>query len=105
MSNKENDVILETIRERRDAWLEKYNKAEEDVHPDEGDGEYIEICEVCEGTGEYTTMEKVWAGEPHEAPIGTAHCNCEGTPRKQVYLPVEIMEQALLDEAILMNKH
>lgn len=33
-----------------------------------------EVCAECYGTGEVTTMEYVYAGEPHQAPIGTAPC-------------------------------
>lgn len=36
-----------------------------------------EICALCDGTGEVTTMETVWAGEPHTAPIGTEKCICQ----------------------------
>lgn len=32
------------------------------------------ICATCWGTGEINTMEKVYPGEPHEAPIGTQKC-------------------------------
>ena len=31
-------------------------------------------CRTCDGTGEVTTMEAVYAGEPHMAPIGTGKC-------------------------------
>lgn len=33
-----------------------------------------EVCETCGGTGEITTMERVYANEPIEAPIGSAPC-------------------------------
>lgn len=33
-----------------------------------------EVCAECHGDGEVTTMERVYAGEPHMAPIGTATC-------------------------------
>lgn len=36
-----------------------------------------QICEFCYGEGEVTTMESVWAGEPHYAPIGTQKCVCQ----------------------------
>jgi hypothetical protein len=36
-----------------------------------------DVCEDCLGTGEVTTMETVWAGEPHQAPIGTQKCHCQ----------------------------
>ncbi len=40
-----------------------------------------EVCETCLGEGEVTTMEQVWAGEPHMAPIGTAKCpDCTPEP-------------------------
>ena len=36
-------------------------------------------CETCEDTGEVTTMETVYAGEPHQAPTGTGRCpDCRG---------------------------
>jgi len=40
--------------------------------PDEDE----EVCEHCDGTGEVTVMETVWAGEPHQAPTGTRKCIC-----------------------------
>lgn len=36
-----------------------------------------EICEWCGGTGEVTTMEQVYPGEPHMADIGTRKCICQ----------------------------
>lgn len=33
-------------------------------------------CDICEDTGETTVMERVYANEPHEAPIGTQTCIC-----------------------------
>lgn len=36
-----------------------------------------EECEYCGGTGEITTWEQVWPGEPHTAPIGTQTCICQ----------------------------
>jgi phosphatidylethanolamine-binding protein (PEBP) family uncharacterized protein len=33
-------------------------------------------CTECNGTGEITTMERVYPGEPHTAPVGTAACPC-----------------------------
>lgn len=33
-----------------------------------------EPCETCGGEGEVSTMEQVYPGEPHMAPIGTAPC-------------------------------
>lgn len=39
--------------------------------------EVEEVCADCLGTGEVTTMESVYAGEPHMAPIGTAKCHCQ----------------------------
>lgn len=41
-----------------------------------------EVCEMCLGEGEVTTMERVYAGEPHVAPIGTRKCICQ--MRKEV---------------------
>ena len=35
------------------------------------------VCEFCFGTGELTTMEQVYAGEPHMAPIGSRPCVCQ----------------------------
>lgn len=37
----------------------------------------IEVCAFCLGTGEVTTMEAVYAGESHQAPIGTKVCICQ----------------------------
>jgi hypothetical protein len=40
-----------------------------------------EVSETCGGTGEVTTMETVYPGEPHQAPIGTAPCpDCSPEP-------------------------
>lgn len=36
-----------------------------------------EVCVHCLGTGEVTTMERVYPGEPHMAPIGTEPCICQ----------------------------
>lgn len=36
-----------------------------------------EVCADCLGTGEITTMEQVYAGEPHMAPIGSRVCPCQ----------------------------
>lgn len=33
-------------------------------------------CDMCEDTGEVSTMEYVYAGEPHMADIGTKPCIC-----------------------------
>ncbi len=38
--------------------------------------EVEEVCADCLGTGEVTVMERVYAGEPHMAPIGTRTCHC-----------------------------
>jgi hypothetical protein len=36
-----------------------------------------DVCAECGGSGEVSTMEAVYAGEPHMAPIGSAICrNC-----------------------------
>lgn len=39
--------------------------------------EVDEVCAECLGTGEVTTMEYVYPGEPHMAPIGTKPCLCQ----------------------------
>lgn len=31
-------------------------------------------CETCGGTGEVSTMERVYANEPHMADVGTGPC-------------------------------
>lgn len=31
-------------------------------------------CETCDGTGEVSSMEQVYPGEPHMADIGTQPC-------------------------------
>jgi hypothetical protein len=36
-----------------------------------------EVCAVCHGTGEVRTMEEVYPGEPHTAPIGSQKCLCQ----------------------------
>lgn len=33
-------------------------------------------CEFCGGTGEVETMDYVYRGEPHMAPIGVQDCIC-----------------------------
>lgn len=35
-----------------------------------------EACGSCGGSGEVTTMEYVYPGEPHMAPVGIAPCRC-----------------------------
>lgn len=35
------------------------------------------VCAYCLGTGEVTTMETVYPGESHVAPIGTETCACQ----------------------------
>ena len=38
------------------------------------------LCEECNGVGEVNTMESVYPGEPHMAPIGSEKCaNCIGS--------------------------
>ncbi len=32
------------------------------------------VCQTCGGSGEVRTMERVYAGEPHMADIGTEKC-------------------------------
>jgi len=39
--------------------------------------EVEEVCADCGGTGEVTTMERVYPNEPHMAPIGTMNCHCQ----------------------------
>ena len=39
--------------------------------------EVTEVCALCLGTGEVTTMETVYQGEPHVAPTGTEKCLCQ----------------------------
>lgn len=34
-------------------------------------------CPICGGTGEVTTMERVYPSEPHMAPVGTSKCECQ----------------------------
>lgn len=36
-----------------------------------------DICEHCGGTGELSSMEAVYPGEPHMADIGTRPCICQ----------------------------
>lgn len=38
--------------------------------------EVEEVCALCLGTGEVSTMEPVYPGEPHMADIGTRTCLC-----------------------------
>lgn len=35
-----------------------------------------ELCEFCLGSGEVTTYEQVYPGEPHVADVGTETCIC-----------------------------
>lgn len=49
----------------------------EDWPEEEKEEDYV--CQTCGGTGEVTTMESVYPGEPHMAPIGSAPCpDCRG---------------------------
>jgi len=34
-------------------------------------------CDVCQDTGEIECMETVYAGEPHQAMVGTRKCLCQ----------------------------
>lgn len=34
----------------------------------------MDICDMCGGTGEVESMDDVYAGEPHVAPIGMISC-------------------------------
>jgi len=36
-----------------------------------------QLCEDCDDTGEVTTSEQVYPGEPHMADIGTRACHCK----------------------------
>lgn len=61
--------------------LEEHYKPlnEKDRPSDDQINEMIEkkfACELCEDTGEVTTMERVYPNEPHTAPIGTEKCIC-----------------------------
>lgn len=38
-----------------------------------------EVCAECLGTGEVSTSEQVYPGEPHMADIGTRKCRCQLT--------------------------
>jgi len=35
---------------------------------------FDKVCETCGGEGEITTMEQVYPGEPHMAPVGSRPC-------------------------------
>lgn len=51
---------------------------------DNGDADVYEVCAECGGFGEFSTMESVYQGEPHMAPIGTRPCDkCDGKGRVQ----------------------
>ena len=53
-------------------------------------------CKECNGIGEVSTMEKVWANEPHMAPVGSAVCaNCIGSG--------EEMDEDIVLERIVEN--
>lgn len=39
--------------------------------------EIEEVCALCDGSGEVTTSEQVYAGEPHMADIGSEKCICQ----------------------------
>ena len=47
--------------------MEKQNKNDIEL-PDDN------ICGTCGGSGEITTMERVYPNEPHLAPIGSEPC-------------------------------
>ncbi len=48
-------------------------------------GEYHEdVCPDCGGTGEVTTMDRVYLGEPHMAPVGTEKCHCQIRDEEEV---------------------
>jgi hypothetical protein len=45
-----------------------------------------EPCGMCGGTGEIATMERVYAGEPHMADVGSEPCpNCKRSPDEDEY--------------------
>jgi len=46
-----------------------------------------EVCETCGGTGEVSVMERVYAGEPHMADVGTARCPDCNLPDEDEYDP------------------
>lgn len=41
------------------------------------------LCTYCNGTGEVDSMEQVYPGEPHQAPIGTRKCECQLTAESE----------------------
>lgn len=43
----------------------------------EAEREAEKECEICGGTGEVSSMEQVWADEPHMADVGTRKCICQ----------------------------
>ena len=50
------------------------------IHPAVIDDEdEVSTCpyDICDGSGEIITMERVYPGEPHMAPIGTKICLCK----------------------------
>lgn len=49
--------------------------------PVEEEKEEEDVCSTCGGSGEVSTMEAVYPGEPHMAPVGTSPCpDCRPGP-------------------------
>ena len=61
-------------------------------------------CEDCNGIGEVHTMEQVWPGEPHMAPVGSETCEiCNGTG--EVEWEIDIGDLSNEEEAKLREAH
>lgn len=43
----------------------------------EAENEYQDPCEECDGTGFVPVEGRVWAHEPHTAPVDEAPCRCQ----------------------------
>lgn len=68
----ENDIVSHImIVEDRDVRVRVHDKVIE--------WEADDVCEYCGGTGEVSTMEQVYPGEPHMADVGTEKCICQIT--------------------------
>lgn len=55
--------------EKNEEYLLDADLTDFDLEDEEED-----VCETCGGTGEITTMERVYPNEPHLAPVGSAPC-------------------------------
>lgn len=55
--------------EKNEEFLLDADLTDYDLEDEEED-----VCETCGGTGEITTMERVYPNEPHLAPVGSAPC-------------------------------